>query len=328
MSTPIASHKPPGGYSDVPVARNLPPHDPRLTMSLAMLFRPKRNRRRVDVAKKTGELKAAAKQHGPLVLRALASIALSIGLAWGAWEGWQWATTTPRFALTDVAFTGTTRATDAELTKLGGIVAGSNLVAMDVGAIERALTAHPWVKSVRVRRHLPSRLTVDVVEHEPVALLAIGELYLVNQDAEPFKRVKMDDGLDLPLVTGIERERFLGARAQALVDLRRAVEVAQSYAASPASKGRALSEVHVEPDAVSLVTLDGQEIRLGEGPVGAQLARLERVQRELNARAQVAEVIRLDNRVRPEWVTVTLRSTAATVQLSGARPERGARLGK
>lgn len=336
MSSPVATHKPcPRGYSDVPVARNLPPRDPRLTMegsrrsrssldgtteaSPTMLFRPKRNRRRIDVAKKTGELKAVAKSHAPLAVRVLASIAVSVGLAWGGWAGWQWASTSPRFALTAVTFTGTVRATDAELAKVGGIVAGANLVAMDVGGIERALAAHPWVKSVRVRRHLPSRLTVEVVEHEPVALLAIGELYLVNQDAEPFKRVKVDDGLDLPLVTGIERDRFLNARAQALVELRRAIDVARAYAATKSAKEHPLSEVHVEPDAVTLVTLAGQEIRFGDGAVEPQLARLERVRRELAARSQRAEVIRLDNRARPEWVTV---------QLSGGIPERGARAGK
>jgi cell division protein FtsQ len=280
-----------------------------------MFFRPRKNRRRVDVAKKTGELKAAAKHHGPTALKVLGLLAVSVGLTWGGVEGWRWATTTERFALREVVVTGETRATEAELVKLGNIITGSNLVALDTTLIERAIATHPWVRQVRVRRALPSRLLVEVTEHEAVALLSLGELYLVNEDATPFKRVTPTDVMDLPLVTGIDREAFLGeGRAGALAQLRRGVDVASAYAGAFASKGDGLSEVNVTLDGVVLVTVSGQEVRLGDGDVQAGLGRLERVRNELKARSLSAEVIRLDNRSRPEWVTV---------QLSGGSPEKG-----
>lgn len=279
-----------------------------------MLFRPKKNRRRVDVAKKTGELKAAAKTHGPVVLQALLATVATVALAWGAWEGWRWATTTPRFALTEVRYSGTGQATDGELTRLGGLNPGVNLFALDLGAAERALASHPWVKSVRVSRRLPSRLEVVVEEHEPVALLALGDLYLVDADAVPFKRVAVGDALDLPLVTGIDRERFVADRQAALEELGRAVDAAVVYARSPAARGHALSEVNVAGGEVTVVTVDGEEIRFGDGALAEKLARLERVRAALSDKRLSAAVIRLDDRVRPSRVTV---------QLSAPGPERG-----
>lgn len=315
----------PGRYSHIPVARNLPVPLDGLTMKGsrpsqrgvtpdAMILRSRKNRRRVDVTKRTGELKAVARSHGPVLFKVVLTTAVSVGLAWGAWAGWQWATTSPRFALTQVVYRGTARATDVELSRLAGLAPGVNVVALDVGGVERALATHPWIKSVRVGRRLPSRLEVEVEEHEPVALLALGELYLVDSDAVPFKRVAPGDVADLPLVTGIDRERFVGDREAALVELGRAIDAATVYARSVAAKGHGLSEVNVTGGEVTVVTVGGEELRFGEGALADKLARLAQVRGALADKRLSAAVIRLDDRVRPGRVTV---------QLSAPGPERG-----
>jgi cell division protein FtsQ len=279
-----------------------------------MLFRQKKNRRRVDVAKKRSALLAAAQAHGPVVLKALFATLATVALAWGAWEVWQWATTSPRFGLTEVVYRGTRHATSAELSRLGGLSPGVNVLALDLASVERALSTHPWVKSVKVRRRLPSRVEVVVEEYAPVALLALGDLYLVDADGTPFKRVSAGDAFDLPLVTGIDRERFVDDRQGALEDLARAVDAAAAYSRAKASQGHRLSEVNVAGGAVTVVTVDGEEIRFGDGALAEKLARLERVRAALEDRRLSAAVIRLDDRVRPSRVTV---------QLSAPDPERG-----
>ena len=209
---------------------------------------------------------------------------------------------------------GAHHTTEAELARLGGISHGRNLLSLDVEAVERALSTHPWVRQVRVRRELPSRLVVELEEYHPVALLALGELYLVDDRGQPFKRATVNDELDLPLVTGVDREDFTGDRARALEVLARAVNVADAYCRLSGQKKGDLSEVHVELDEVTVVTVDGQEVHLGAGDLEPKLQRLKKVRAELDARALKAEVIRLNNRARPTWVAV---------QLSGAPVEKG-----
>lgn len=268
------------------------------------MFSTKRNRRRVDTAKKTGELKAAAKHHGPVVLKVLGLLCASVAIFFGALHGVAWARTTPAFGLKKVSVVGQDSATDVELARLAGISLGQNLWTMDPRAMERAIAAHPWVKSVTVTRHFPQALTISVEEHRAVALLSLGDLYLVNEVSEPFKRIKAGDSFDLPLVTGIDRELFTGRREAALEKLRQAVALIDAYSAEPLVKKQPLSEVNLHPEGVTGVTCDGQEIEFGEGDVPAKLVRLARVRRELQARSMVAEVIRLDNRARPSWVAV------------------------
>ena len=270
------------------------------------MFRSKRNRRRVDLAKKTGELSAAAKHHAPVALKLAGLVVAFVAIAFGVNEGWKWANTSRTFALADVKVSGQSQATDVELVRLGGVLFGQNLVAMDVRAMERAISTHPWVKSVSVTRHLPSRLTIDVVEHRAIAMLSFGELYLVNEDAAPFKRIKPGDAVDLPLITGLDREAFAAGDERAVASLRQALTLIEAYAADARVAGQALSEVNLQPEGLTAVTAEGQEIEFGEGDVLPKLGRLARVRTELRTRSMVAEVIRLDNRARPSWIAVQL----------------------
>lgn len=266
----------------------------------------KRNRRRADIAKKTGEVTAVAKSHGPVALKVLGLLVASVAIFVGTIEGLTWARTTPYFGLQHVTVSGQENATDVELARLAGIALGQNLWAMDPRAMERALSTHPWVKSVRVTRHLPSSLTIDVEEHRAVAMLSIGELYLVNEESEPFKRVKAGDAFDLPLITGIDRDEFTERRERALARVSDAIALIDAYAAHDALKKQPLSEVHLHPEGITGVTCTGEEIEFGEGDVPEKLARLVRVRRELKERSLVAEVIHLDNRARPSRIAVQL----------------------
>jgi cell division protein FtsQ len=275
-----------------------------------MFFRPHKNRRRIDPAKKAVALFAAV---GAIAARVFAGVLLSFALAAAAWGGWRWASTSDQFGLKSLIIEGAARAAEAELARLGGLSDGVNLVAMDTEAVERALSAHPWVASVSVRRELPSRLVVHVQEHRAVAVLALGDLYLVDERGVPFKRRTAADELDLPLITGVDRDDFLGDRERALGRLQRAVDVITAYQGRN-PKRKDLSEVHVQLDEATVVTTRGEIVRLGAGALAEKLDRLERVRGELEARSLEAGTIRLDNRARPDWVAV---------QLAPAPAERG-----
>jgi cell division protein FtsQ len=92
--------------------------------------------------------------------------------------------------------------------------------------------------------------------------------------------------------------------------------VARAYALLSPGKAERLSEVRLEAQGLALVTVSGQEVRLGEGNPDVKLQRLTRVRRELDARGLAAEIIHLDNRARPGWVAVKISSPAS--ERSGA----------
>jgi cell division protein FtsQ len=273
-----------------------------------MAFGKSKNRRRVDTAQQKEAVKGAVRVHGPSVLKGLLAAVLTAGLVWGAIELRAWALASPRFQLQEVNFTGLNRASRADLVKLSGLALGQNLFAMDVPALEKAMLQHPWVHSVEVTRHFPASVSVEVVEHTPEALVVLGDLYVLNGEGEPFKRVTPGDGLDLPLVTGVVRDDYVKDPAEVRERLKEALEVARSYSALKIGVHERLSEVRLDGASLALVTVGGQEVLMGEGNTEAKLSRLTRIRRELSAKGLAADVIHLDNRARPGWVAVKLSS--------------------
>ncbi|HEX4622053.1 MAG TPA: cell division protein FtsQ/DivIB, partial [Myxococcaceae bacterium] len=89
---------------------------------------------------------------------------------------------------------------------------------------------------------------------------------------------------------------------------RGALEWLAAYDASDRPTGARLSEVKVEPLGFTLVTSSGVEVHVGDRPPAEELARLSRVAAELGRRGLTAQVVRLDNRVRPGWVAVKTAS--------------------
>ncbi|ATB27816.1 cell division protein FtsQ/DivIB [Melittangium boletus] len=273
-----------------------------------MAFGQPKNRRHQDVAQKKEAMKGAVRTHGPGLAKAILLTGLTCALVWGSIELRHWALTSPFFLLKETSFSGLQRAHAGELLKLSGLTVGQNLWSLDVAALERAMDTHPWVRDVKVRRHFPSSVSVEVSEHVPAALAVLSDLYLLDEDAEPFKRLQPGDGLDLVLITGMEREAYLSDESRTRERLREALAVLRAYAATQPGKRDRLSEVRVVPEGMVLVLADGTEVLLGQGETDAKLKRLARVRDELKSRGLAADVIHLENRARPGWVAVKLSS--------------------
>jgi cell division protein FtsQ len=138
-----------------------------------------------------------------------------------------------------------------------------------------------------------------------VALVGLGGLYLVDERGQVFKRAAPGDGLDLPLVTGIDRDAWTDRRAEAEPLLAGALALLAAWSAEKLDVLAPISEVHVDADyGTTVTTTGGAEIRLGQRDLEAKLSRLTRLLPALEAEGRKTEVIHLDNRRHPEWVAV------------------------
>lgn len=249
---------------------------------------------------------AAARSFGVWLLKVAVALGLLAGAGAGGFQAWTWARTSPTFAVQTLEVEGAQRVPAAELLRLGRLVKGVNLFSFDARAAEREMASHPWVRLVSLTRRLPSGVHVRVEERTAVALVSLGELYLVDTDGELFKRVQASDGVDAPLVTGLDRAAF-GQRPEAeKARLVQALDAIAAWGRDEALAHEPLSEVRLSDDGLALVTMKGLEVRLGDGGLQKGLERLAKVKRELAARRLEAALVRLDNRVRPDWVTVQL----------------------
>lgn len=116
-------------------------------------------------------------------LRALAVLlaAASVPAALGTWL-----LTSPRFALAGMEVAAGERVSEAWVRQTLAPFAGRNLLLLSLGAVDRRLAEHRWLAAADLRKELPNRLGVRVIERREVALLRRGKelLYLDGDGRE------------------------------------------------------------------------------------------------------------------------------------------------
>jgi cell division protein FtsQ len=155
---------------------------------------------------------------------------------------------------------------------------------------------------------MPPSIEVRVTERQPAALVDLDALYLVDREAQIFKRAMPGDGLDLPLITGVTRDDYEKRRGEVEPLLRAALALFERYEAVGLAARAPISEMHldVENGHTLYVGESGVQVRLGTTELHDKLPRLQAALESLDAAGKKAEVLHLDNRVNPSWVTVRL----------------------
>jgi len=244
------------------------------------------------------------------VVRTLAGIALSGAVSAGLWQGFRFATTAPLFAVREIRFSGLAHAAEEELLRRSGLALGQNLFHADLARAARSIEAHPWVASARLERRLPATVIASVVEHRPRALVQLDKLYILDTEGQLFKRAAPDDGLDLPLITGLLRGEWIDRRPESAVRLLLVLQLFDAWTAAGLQPG-SLSEVRLDEDSgLTAFARQGdgslQEIRLGPDGFAVKLQKLLQINAALARRGEHAARLDLDNKARPEWVAAQL----------------------
>ena len=110
----------------------------------------------------------------------------------------------PRLDALDI--TGLKRMDRKDLLNAIKVPKGANILTLRIDSIAKRVEALPWVKSSVVRLELPSRLVVDVVEREAIAVVYTDSFHLMDRDGELFMEVQPEQYAGLLLVTGINAD--------------------------------------------------------------------------------------------------------------------------
>lgn len=173
-----------------------------------------------------------------VALSGLAGALVVVGLPLGLVA---WVLTSPRFALRTVDFDGGTRVSRGFVQNALAPLVGGNLVSLPIAQVRTLLRAHPWIAGVEVRKQLPDRLLVRVVERVPAALLRAGDgLWYLDGRGERIAPFAPTDGaVDLLLVS---------SSSDVEVDPARALEVERELAVARPEWAEKLSEIEVLGD--------------------------------------------------------------------------------
>jgi cell division protein FtsQ len=165
----------------------------------------------------------------------------------GVMFGWRALCESERLQIRAVDVKGNHRVRSAEIHAYTNIGVGDSILRADLDGAALSLRRHPWIATARVQRQLPDRIMIAIEEHEATLVVALGELYLANASGELFKKLSADDGVVLPVLTGIARERVMQDPAEVAISIGDAIALHNSLLASGRALG-ALQELHWDDD--------------------------------------------------------------------------------
>ncbi len=196
-------------------------------------------------------------------------------------------TQTSYFAARDIRVKGNGVLSEWEVMEAAGVRQGVNILGVSLTKVRKQLEAHPWITSAQVRRDLPDRLEINLTERVPMAVLDMGQRFLMDDMGVVFKRYSPDDPVRVPVVTGLritdvstDDEHPTGPYEKVVEFLRIQKKNAD------AAPGIGIQLVHVDRElGLTAVTGDARvAVRLGYGNFDEKLKRLHYVLYNLNRR--------------------------------------------
>ena len=229
--------------------------------------KPTSNRKIQSVWSRLGSPRVLAGQVAAVAKRLrMAAVAAALVAAAGAatWFGYRFLTTSPRFAISTIEIDGNQKLSNAEIIAAMPLHLGENIFKADVARAEPVLRRLPWVAQVDVSRHLPNTIRVHVRERHAAAIAVFGDMYFIDANGRPFKRIDFahDDIAELPILSGIARSEFNLSPTLVAERFRDALALMadwRSHAERPA-----IAEISLDHQAYTLRTVAGTtEIHLG-----------------------------------------------------------------
>jgi len=252
-------------------------------------------------------------------------------IAWallaGAREGYDYATTSPRFEVRALLFEPTTHIDHEAVRALMALPPGTNILSLELEDIAARVVSNPWVETASVVRVLPDALDVSVVEYEPRAVLMAAKPMLVDGKGHAFKRLEAGERGRLPLVTGVSDVMLLTNPEESELRITRAIDVLTAWETKIRPR---LGEIHVaEAGEVTVYTAEvGTQLVLGRGELAPALERYDALRAAIGDDAETLAVVHLNHTPgpdRPDRVIATFLPTQTPDLLAEAEAEAVAR---
>ena len=167
------------------------------------------------------------------------------------------------FKVKAVNISGQAYLTKSEVLQISQIEMGKPLVTLSTKKITKNLLANPWIKEVTVEKTWPSGVNIQVTERVPSIAIPYKNQFLMISREGYVIEIKNDfSAVNLPILNGyvvdqIEPNQQVMSKEQwELVD--------KIYTNLPSKILNILSEIYWYRDSVSLFTVDGLKIDLGD----------------------------------------------------------------
>jgi cell division protein FtsQ len=185
---------------------------------------------------------------------------------------------------------------------------GRPLYGVDLEEVQEKTHRHPWVKSAIVRRSPPHELHVDIRERTPTALIAFDKLYIVDDEGELFKPSNRNDGVTLPVISGVSKKQWDSNSNAVRKQINIAVAALREHALAQKPGGE-ISEIHLSARGqITAYFVNGLEVALGKDDYEQKWNKLAQILKLLRDKKHELAYAYLDDYPNSNQVAVRFRN--------------------
>lgn len=189
----------------------------------------------------------------------------------------------PLFFLKNIRVSGVSQLSERDIMSRVTPYLKESLLRIDIVKIKEAITTHPFVREVRVKRAYPFSVVIDVKEKVPSALWVKddGDVFVLDESGEPYRKMGKGDIKGLFIINAKEKAD--------VASIFREVNV---WSTEGIMKKESLSEVAYNEGNLTLFGLnDGVEIILGKEDQKKRLKRAVAVLEDAKKRGLLIKCI-------------------------------------
>ncbi len=193
---------------------------------------------------------------------------------------------TPLLTLREVTIEGCQKTSEKDILSMTQLDRHPNVLSINLAKLKSEVEAHPWIERAEIRRIFPDRVSIKIIERQPVAIILLDRLYYIDGQGVIFARVPKGRQIDYPVLTGLDRDDFKAQPDEAWGFVSKALRLVRLIEGGETLSQRDISEIHIDKAfGISLYTNEGAiEIKLGLDHYDVKWERLERVWRHLRKR--------------------------------------------
>ena len=110
--------------------------------------------------------------------------------------------TSSRFEITHVGIRGNSRLSPEAIVEYLNIQPQTNIFQIQLDEIQQRLESLQWVKTANVYRNFPNKISVDLTERIPFALVKLDQLHIVDKEGVVLGALASGSAITLPIITG------------------------------------------------------------------------------------------------------------------------------
>ncbi len=206
--------------------------------------------------------------------------------------------TSPRFEVTRVGIQGNSRLEPEAIVEYLDIQPHTNIFQIQLSEIQKRLETLQWVKTVKVFRNFPDKISIDLTERIPFALLKLDKLHLVDKDGVILGALASSSAITLPIITGtfVEHIDVDGENPK----LREALSAIHELMNASLPLFKNIRKIQIQSlENVTLISYDPSypEIRMSFAEYNQNFQRLQRIYPTLDLKDLAYIDLRFDRRI-------------------------------